>query len=273
MNGTHGFTSASGARTAVLPSPVRRALLLAALLCGIMVATWTAASDAARADEIPAATTLVYQAGTTAGAHTGEYVPSTTAGLREPLAGTVAAVGESAVRMVSHTSEAVVPEDAVEGADVTQQVRDTVHEVTEPVERHLPEGVEPTPATADRRTDHESDGDNATEDPVENAGRPSAHEAHAPILSAHPVSGARYDADRSDEAPSGPAVHDTAPPSAPTAAAAASAPSGVSGGALVAGYLPTLGAPAPAPGLFQAARHVLRSAPAESADEPTFSPD
>ncbi|MFD3688547.1 hypothetical protein ACFWTE_27435 [Nocardiopsis sp. NPDC058631] len=274
MTGIHGSTSASGARTAVLPSPVRRALLLAALLCGIMVTTWMAASDTARADEFPAATTLVYQAGTTAGAHTGEYVPVMATGLREPLSGTVAAVGESAARVVSHTSDTVVPETAIKGPDLTGQVRDTVHEVTDPVEHHLSGEPAPTPAAADRRTGHEVDGDDATENPAEDTGRPSAHEVHTPVRPSSPVSLVPHGADRNDEAPSGFAEPGTAPASASTAATAAtSAPSGVPGGALVAGYLPALGAPAPAPGLFQAARHVLRSVPAESADEPTFSPD
>jgi hypothetical protein len=44
-------------------------------------------------------------------------------------------------------------------------------------------------------------------------------------------------------------------------------------GGLVADHPFTTGAMAPKPGLTQAAWHVLRSVPAEDADEPTFSPD
>jgi hypothetical protein len=55
-------------------------------------------------------------------------------------------------------------------------------------------------------------------------------------------------------------------------ASASSAPAMAAGG-LVADHPFTTGAMAPKPGLTQAAWHVLRSVPAEDADEPTFSPD
>ncbi|WP_433699061.1 hypothetical protein [Nocardiopsis sp. CA-288880] len=275
MTGIHGSTSASGARTAVLPAPVRRALLLAALLCGLMVATWTAASDAARADEHSLATTLVYQAGTTAEAHTGEYVPIAPTGLRAPLAGTVAALGEGTAQVVSDASAAVAPGAQDGGADVARQVRDTVDVVTDPVERRLQEEAVPTPPADGQRPGAGSDGGarGGTAEAVEDDGVPPVHEVHPPSLSAHPVPGTGQDADRADGAPAAPVGHDA--PSTSAAAAAPSAPGGAGtpGGALVAGYLTAHGAPAPSPGLFQAARHVLRSAPAESADEPTFSPD
>ncbi|XKK41868.1 hypothetical protein HFP72_17375 [Nocardiopsis sp. ARC36] len=276
MTGIHGSTSASGARTAVLPAPVRRALLLAALLCGLMVATWTAASDAARADEHSLATTLVYQAGTTAEAHTGEYVPIAPTALRAPLAGTVAALGEGTAQVVSDASAAVAPGAQDGGADVARQVRDTVDGVTDPVERRLQEEeAVPTPPADGQRPGAGSDGGapGRTAEAVEDDGVPPVYEAHPPSPSAHPVPGTGQDADRADGTPAAPVGHD-----APSASATAAAPSlpggaGTTGGALVAGYLTAHGAPAPSPGLFQAARHVLRSAPAESADEPTFSPD
>ncbi|MFJ9555949.1 hypothetical protein ACIRPH_19195 [Nocardiopsis sp. NPDC101807] len=276
MTGIHGSTSASGARAAVLPAPVRRALLLAALLCGITVATWAAASDAARADGHSLATTLVYQAGTTTEAHTGEYVPIAPTGLRAPLAGTVAALGEGTAQVVSDASASVVPGARDGGADVVGQVSDAVDEVTDPAERRLPEEeVVPAPPADGQRPGAGPDGGSrdGTAEAVEDDAVPSVYEAHTPSPPAYPDPGTGQDADRADGAATAPVGHDA--PSASATAAAPSAPGGAGtpGGALVAGYLTAHGAPAPSPGLFQAARHVLRSAPAESADEPTFSPD
>src|SRR5690606_5680265 len=82
----HGSASASGARTAVCPAPVRRALLLAALLGAVLCALWLAGAAPAGAAEGPGAGIEV---------PTGPLDPhrAAVADLGRPLADTVATVG------------------------------------------------------------------------------------------------------------------------------------------------------------------------------------
>lgn len=307
MPGIHGLVSAFGARGAVLPAPGRRALLLAASLFGFLVAAWLAAgpawadertADAAdavsAAEQVPEAVPGLSDGGPaeadrpdTAPGGTertdadrgGAAAPThATVGLDEPLTGTVTAVGENTRRVLDRSTEGLtgsVPEDE---ADIARRVGDTVHGVTAPVEDYLapvpaiargiqePSGTEPEP---------ESAGDSSSAKPA--LPEPAAPVRDAVMTSAPVPAGTGADAGHAI-APSGePAAAHTAADAAPhpgvnspTGATAQGCPTG---GGAVAGFLSTTGAPAPAPGRLQAARHVLLSVPAESADEPIFSPD
>ncbi|ASU61031.1 hypothetical protein [Nocardiopsis dassonvillei] len=326
MSGVHGLTSAAGARSAVLPAPVRRALLLAALVCGLVVTAWLTASDPVRAQEEGATGTLVHQAASVAAsvrapaaqavaerpeaeraAHghegsgrngsgqagaartdaggpdsgnrpdAGTSVPMT-ARINDPLVGAVSAVGENTTRMVLDGSAGVSRGDVPETPGVARQIRDTVHGVTEPVEEYLDEddasGTEPrtqdpsaTPADTDERTGTES---GAAVPPA-----PAEVVTHfVPAVTGATAGAVRAHADPAAEnAPARLVSDPVATPSGLNGSASGSAQGAPIGVPAVAGYLTTTGAPAPAPGQLQAARHVLLAVPAESADEPTFSPD
>jgi hypothetical protein len=321
----------------VLPAPVRRALLLAVLLCGLLVTAWLTASVPVRAQEEGATASLVHQAASVAGAgrasaaqavtdrpQTAQAAPGQngsgqsgpgqadtartnaaradsarpdagerpgaapaaagnpaprSAGGDDPLVGAVSAVGENAARMVFDGPARGSQGKGPEASGVARQVRDTVHGVTEPVEEHLVEG-------------DASDTEPGAEDPSETPADPDGHtgdadeDATAPPAPAHSVT----DLVPADAVVAAGAVRRSADPDAEKAPARlasdpVAAPSGVNGSAsgsaqgapggvpAVAGYLSAIGAPAPAPGRLQAARHVLLAVPAESADEPTFSPD
>jgi hypothetical protein len=324
VSGVHGLTSAAGARSAVLPAPVRRALLLAALVCGLVVTAWLTASDPVRAQEEGATGTLVHQAASVAAtvgapaaqavaerpeaeraahgrdgsgrngsgqadaARTGAPVSGNrpgagtsapmTARINDPLVGAVSAVGENTTRMVLDGSAAVSRGDVPETPDAARQLRDTVHGVTEPVEEYLDEddasGTEPrrqdpsaTPADTDERTGTES-GAAVPPAPAEVVTRfvPAVTGAAAGAVRAHADPAA-------ENAPARLVSDPVATPSGLNGSASGSAQGAPIGVPAVAGYLTTTGAPAPAPGQLQAARHVLLAVPAESADEPTFSPD
>ncbi|PDP87657.1 hypothetical protein CQJ94_11480 [Glycomyces fuscus] len=337
MSGVHGLTSAPGARFAVLPAPVRRALLLAALLCGLLAAAWLTASDPVRADERGATVPLVHQAASVAGsgrapaaqavterpeaaqaapgrngsgqngsgradtartdttrdgngrpasgerpgaapASAGSSV-SRAAGVDAPLVDTVSEVGENTTRLVLDGPARGSQGKGPEASGAARQVRDTVHGVTEPVEDRLGGGD---------ASDAEPGAEEPSEAPADTDGRTAAaHEgATAPTAPLHTVA----DLGPADAPVTADAVRRSADPDAENAPARlasepVAAPSGANGSSsgpaqgapggvpAVAGYLSTTGAPAPAPGRLQAARHVLLAVPAESADEPTFSPD
>lgn len=327
MSGVHGLTSAPGARSAVLPAPVRRALLLAALVCGLVVTAWLTASDPVRAQEEGATGTLVHQAASVAAtvrapaaqavaerpeaeraAHghegsgrngsgqasaavrtdaggpdsgnrpdAGTSVPMT-ARINDPLVGAVSAVGENTTRMVLDGSAGVSRGDVPETPEVARQIRDTVHGVTEPVGEYLdeddasdtgPRTQDPSanPADTDERT---GTGSGAA---VPSA--PAEVVTHfVPGVTGTTAGAVRAHADPAAEnAPARLVSDPVATPSGLGGSASGSAQGAPSGIPAVAGYLPTTGAPAPASGQLQAARHVLLAVPAESADEPTFSPD
>lgn len=279
--------STPGARSAVLPAPVRRALLLAALLSGILVAAWTAASDPVRAEEDPAVTTVVQQSGAVAGAEqirtaraasdqvdTGRNALVAPNRVGGPLSSAAMAVGEDTVQTVFDTSAVITSGALAGGRDVAQQVRSAVHVVAEPVEEHLSPGI---PTTAPDRQEGPATGSAANEDTrgeETTTARVDSAAAVAPAL--HPDSGT------AEQHFAGPVVEGTsgvgtdgaaARSTLSTSTATAAVPSSAAGGTAVAGYLPTAVASASTPGRLQAARHVLRSVPAGSADEPTFSPD
>ncbi|MEV2278133.1 hypothetical protein AB0I72_21355 [Nocardiopsis sp. NPDC049922] len=307
MSGTHGFASATGARAVVFSAPVRRALLLAALVAGILVAVWLASAapvHAAQVAERPSGEGLLGQVEQTRGPDTaaqnrtaaagrpehgradhgvaegrgGEarggnnapaVSPVATALHHQPLSGAVAGVGERTSHAVRTASDTVAPPVA-EGVEVAERVHETI--------RHgAPEHAHGPRAEAERG-DTDAPADGAGEAPEAGVDVLPEFVAHA---HEHPVDGgdahapdtvddAASDADDKDERHR--AVVDSTRSAVPSSSSS-SAPGGAVGGTGVAGFLPATAAPAPSHGLLQAAWHVLRSAPADSADEPTFSPD
>ncbi|MEU3018799.1 MULTISPECIES: hypothetical protein [unclassified Nocardiopsis] len=281
MSGYHGTVGATGVRPAVCPEPLRRALTLAGLLTGILFTVWLAWAAPAHSSELPGADNPL-----TSGVVGGSGLMSGTESLGGSLGGAVTSVGEHATRhatgAVGGASEAARAVEA-EASVPVQQVRDAVRETSLAHPDHLTELVSTDPARVTEPvsgTEDETPADQGGNTREPDAQASQERDAHAQPPAARALVEAREhgtaespatDSDDRDRA------MDTAPRSAesPTAIAGGTAPA--SGGApaapAVAGFLPVTGAPAPAPGLFEAARHVLRSAPADSADEPTFSPD
>ena len=192
-------------------------------------------------------------------------------------------IGEHAAKAVDGASEAAQAVET-EAADPVQHVRDAVRETSLPSAEQLPELVAPAPERVTVPAP-ETDGGDAVSDEAredgESRARTSGEEAAVAEEPAdRPLSPVRWQGDSAAAEP-GPAERgtagDTGPRGADTVNTVASGTAPAAGGSApvpaVAGFLPVAGAPAPAPGLFEAARHVLRSVPAESADEPTFSPD
>lgn len=331
MSGVHSLTSAPGARFAVVPAPVRRALLLAALVSGLLVTAWLTASDPVRAQEEGEAAPLTHQAASVTGtvhapatqavanrpeaaqaahghggsgqngsgradaartdtgrpdsgdrpdaapADAGVSVPMADR-INDPLVGAVSAVGENTTRMVLDGSTGVSRGNVPEAPEVARQLRDTVHGVTEPVEEYLDEddasGVKPQtedPARTPDDTDVRTGAENGAAVPSAPVG---AVTHFVPTVAGVTAGAVQRHADPAAENTPARLVSDpVATPSGLNGSGSGSA-QGVPGGVpAVAGYLTTTGAPAPAPGRLQAARHVLLAVPAESADEPTFSPD
>lgn len=265
----HGSASAHGARAAVCPAPVRRALLLAALVAGALCALWLAGAAPAGAAEGPGTDIAVPAAALD---HSGAVTD-----LGAPLADTVATVDTGVDRARQVLEEPAAEQASARPEGVARHLDTAVQQVvTAPVAEAapLPETPEITLPESGRDTER----------PREDAPRPEAADQAAPaepaVHTADVPTAAPAAAERSaaasataDTDPDGAVA--TAPTASGTTAASAASPSGsaAQGGALIAGYLSAPGAPTPAPGLFQAARHVLRSVPAEDADEPTFSPD
>ncbi|MBB6121628.1 hypothetical protein [Nocardiopsis algeriensis] len=261
MSGTHGSSSAPGARAAVLSAPLRRALLLAAAVAGVLFTGWLASPDPASADEIPGVVPAV------------DEVIGRTAAVEDPLTTAVtgaddglddvAAVPDTPLPLVSVTPAAEMAEHVLDTVgDVYGGGADRARPKTapEPVEPGpVTEAPAPEPAAAvverdDPGTAPASVGDTAAEGAVSgDAATPEPSAGSAGSTEGAQLSGGER---------------------APQHGGSTSAPSSASSGApAVAAHLPTAGAPAPEPGQVQAARHVLRSVPAENADEPTFSPD
>lgn len=274
MSGYHGTVGATGVRPAVCPGPLRRALTLAGLLTGILFTVWLVSAAPAHAAE-PAGIESALSGGLT----------ESTENLGGSIGGAVATVGERATnhatRAVDGASEAAQAVEAETAAPV-QQVRDAVRETSLPRSEYLPELVVPAPAqvtepAAEVDDDTSAEAGQARETQAETPGeveeadeRPATEAlvaARAQTASAVEETGASGRGTAGDTGPRGAEpVTTIAGGTGPAASGSASAPA-------VAGFLPVTGAPAPAPGLFEAARHVLRSAPADPADEPTFSPD
>ncbi len=322
----------------MLPAPVRRALLLIALLCATLIAAWLAASEPVRAEEGPVGADLVRE--TTAllgqgaasqsaqgdseeqrdpgrsehptadrtrpdtepsGTNGAGVLPATVAGtaqssvprtdvehmdvvgripttatkVNEPLTETVMAVGEGATRMVFARPAPVVPALASVGDGVTRQVHDMIRTTTDPGEGHLLWSPVPGTAPSDegRPAARSGTGDGT---PTKDQDTVEPHEDTGPRLLpvyTDPVTTAPYDAEPAAEKTFTPLAAEGSAHPAQNSAATGTATGGPVSGTAFAGYLTGTGAPAPAPGRLQAAWHVLRSVPAESADEPTFSPD
>ncbi|WP_028648114.1 hypothetical protein [Nocardiopsis sp. CNT312] len=292
MFGYHGLASASGVRAAVCAAPVRRFLLLAGLLAAGLIALWAVSAVPAHAERtdtgsvLPVASAVLADAtgerreeapdpglgvplrtglqstdtaaDTVAGALGGASgAPSLADGAADAVGAPVAAT----VRQVSDTVAARAVDVPVDTVPVVRQVRDTV-------------GATLASGTADRvssHTDAVEHGSGSTASSVAGgspyrdtratvgSGADCAQAGHGQDAGGTPGDGVRaVSAERSVSVPS------TTP---------SAAPSGAVGGLGVVGYLPTNAAPSPLPGRYEAARHVLRSVPADSADEPTFSPD
>ncbi|WP_435107305.1 hypothetical protein [Nocardiopsis synnemataformans] len=325
MSGVHGLTSAPGARFAVIPAPVRRALLLAALVSGLLVAVWLTASDPVRAQEEGETAPLTHQAASVAGAvhasatqavanrpeaaraahghegsdqdgsgpngsgrngsgqadaapaDAGASVPMA-ARINDPLVGAVSAVGENTTRMVFDGPAGVSRGNVPEAPEVARQVRDTVHGVTEPVKEYLDEddASDGKPPTEDpSRAPADTDGRTGAESGAAVPSAPADAVTHFVPTVAGAAAGAvqRHADPVAENAPARLVSDPVATPSGLNGSSSGSAQGAPGGVPAVAGYLTTTGAPAPAPGQLQAARHVLLAVPAESADEPTFSPD
>ncbi len=331
MSGVHGLTSAPGARFAVLPATVRRALLLAALVSGLLVTAWLTASDPVRAQEEGETAPLTHQAASVAGtvhapatravtdrpqaaqaahgqdgsgqngsgqadaartntgrpdsgdrpdtasADAGTSVPMA-ARINDPLVGAVSAVGENTTRMVFDGPAGVSRGNVPETPEVARQLRDTVHGVTEPVEEYLDEDEAPDaePRTEDpSATPADTDGQAGAESGAAAPPAPADAVTHLVPTVAGATAGAvqRHADTAAENAPARLVSDPVATPSGLSGSSSGSAQGAPGGVPAVAGYLTSTGAPAPAPGQLQAARHVLLAVPAESADEPTFSPD
>lgn len=273
MSGYHGTVGATGVGPAVWPEPLRGALLFAGLVTGILFTVWLS-STPAHAEELslsepalPSTSTVVERA---------EELG--------PVGDTVAEVGGHATRAVGGASEAA---RAVETKtpDPVLHVHEAVRSAPLPEPVELTETLAPVTGQVEHPGSEDADGSDETGVSTE-TGRtseePEAEETTAPLDTPplheraipDPVQGADA-ADTDGESDRlGPDALDTssaggtAPTTAPTTGGTATATAPT-----VAGYLTTAAAPAPAPGLFEAARHVLRAAPAEPTDESTFSPD
>ncbi|MFV2196770.1 hypothetical protein [Nocardiopsis sp. LOL_012] len=292
MFGYHGFASASGVRAAVCAAPVRRFLLLAGLLAAGLIVLWTASAVPAHAEQTDTGSALPAASAVLAGAAGERHeevsapvigVPPLRTGLQstDTAADTVAgALGDASgtpsladgaadvvgapvaatVRQVSDTVAARAVDVPVDTVPVVRRVRDTV-------------GATLASGTADRASSHPDAVEHGAGSTASSVAGGSPHRdtraagGVADCAEAHrgqdaggiPDDGVRaVSAERSVSVPS---------------ATPAAAPSAAVGGLGVVGYLPTTAAPSPLPGLYEAARHVLRSVPADSADEPTFSPD
>ena len=282
MSGYHGTVGAIGVRLAVCPEPIRRALTLAGLVTGVLFTVWLVSAAPAHSSELPGAENPL-----TAGVVGGTGLVTGTETLGGSLSGAVTTVGE---RATQHATQAVdgASETAraveAEASEPVQQVRDAVRETSLPRPDHLTDLVAPEtgrvtepvrvpededPSADDRQDDRET-GVQAPDERRAVAERPAADA----LVAAQERGSVEH---RAGDAAERDRSTDTAPRSAEALTTIAGGTAPASGGTAfapaVAGFLPVTGAPAPAPGLFEAARHVLRSVPAESADEPTFSPD
>lgn len=271
MSGYHGTVGATGVGPAVWPEPLRRVLLLAGLAIGILFTVWLSSAPA-HAEELSLSEPALPS--------TGDVVER--AGGLGPVGDTVAEVGDHAARAVGGASEAAQVVHTKTSEPVLN-VHEAVSSAPLPEPVGLPETLAPVAGQVDLTEPEDTGGSDemgVTTEPVRNPEQPEVEETTALLDTPSPheraVPGpaqatdtAETDGESDDLVPG---VLDTssaggaAPATAPITGGTATAPA-------VAGYLTTAAAPAPAPGLFEAARHVLRSAPAEPTVESTFSPD
>jgi hypothetical protein len=274
--GYHGTVGATGVRPAV-GSELRRVLTFAGLLTGALFTVWLVCAAPAHSAEL-----------TGPGSALPSGLAEGTEALGGSVTGVVATVGEraadQATRVVDGASEAAHAVEA-ETAVPVQQVRDAVRETSLPRSEHLPELVAPDPVRVTEPA-AEADGDDTSVEAAQTHAstrteaasevRESAEQPAADALvaaRAQTASVVQETTGASDRGTAGDASPAGADPLTTVAGGTAPATSGSAPAPAVAGFLPVTGAPAPAPGLFEAARHVLRSVPADPADEPTFSPD
>ena len=277
MSGYHGTVGAIGVRPSVCPEPLRRVLLLAGLVLGIMLAVWLWSAPA-HAQEA---------------AHTGSApfaanpIVGETGNVGTPVGDTLTTVEERVTRVTDGTTEMVPAVESEPVQHVHEAVLDTslTQKSSHPV--GLTEALAPVTAQVadpvlDPRDEHaRDDGTGEVEEITETV---QADEPTATVASErrpewvvpdgtqvpHTVTEIIDDQGGLDQdtldrtSVSGGTL--TAPANSSGAGGTSSAPA-------VAGFLPGPTDPAPAPGLFEAARHVLLSVPADSADEPIFSPD
>lgn len=268
MLGEHGFASAIGARAAVVPAPVRRALLLTAFFLGTLCALWIAGAHGAHAQERPGGPVDMSSVGEASEDPSGS-LPSL------PLSGSLPDpaidAGERAAEAVADTSEVVVPSTVdpdvlLERSGLGQQVRETVREASLPAPGRAPEAG---PAEAEQETTGET--------PVAGEERPVEREPQHQIV--------HDDTDTPRYTGSSEAIDEVTEHQPVEHASAASASQDFVGGVscgstgtaltggAVAGHLASLRDPSPARGVFDIARHVLRAVPIDTAVEPVFLPD
>ena len=268
MLGEHGFASALGARAAVVPAPVRRALLLTAFLLGTLCALWIVGAHGAQAQERPGGPVDMSSVGE-ASEDPGGSSPSL------PLSGSLPDpaidAGERAAEAVADTSEVVVPSSVdpdvlVERSGLGQQVRETVREASLPAPERAPEAE---PAEVEQETTGETPVA-GEERPVE---REPQHEIDHDDTDTPRYTGSSEAIDEvTEHQPVEHASADSASQDLVGSASCGSTGTVLTGGA-VAGHLASLGAPSPARGVFDIARHVLRAVPIDTAVEPVFLPD
>lgn len=272
MFGTHGSASATGARTAVVPASVRRALLLAALLTGALCAFWIMGVHSAQAQEGPGGS--VDLPAVEGPGESEEPLP-----LRETLADSVSGAEGWAVQAVADTSavadpSVLDPEALVEQSTLGRKVRETVHGpssfVPAPEHRAGPDvhgDVEKTSA-GQTPTDEEQ--------PTERETRPVVDDGDTDVLSQVAPPRPNGEATAHEAVERKATGHESTVPVSSGLVSGASAgstgTSAVSGGA-VAGHLTSSGEFAPASGVLGAVRYALQAVPIDMADEPAFLPD
>ena len=268
MLGEHGCASALGARAAVVPAPVRRALLLTAFLLGALCALWIVGAHGAQAQEHPGGPVDVSSVGEAPEDPDGALPSLPVSGsLPDPAID----AGQRAAEAVADTSEVVVPSTVdpdvlVERSGLGQQVRETVREASLPAPERAPEAE---PAEAERETTGETPVA-GEERPVE---REPQHEIDHGDTDAPRHTGASEAIDEvTEHQPVEHAFADSASQDFVGSASCGSTGTAITGGA-VAGHLASLRDPSPARGVFDIARHVLRAVPIDTAVEPVFLPD
>lgn len=274
MSGYHGTVGAIGVRPSVCPEPLRRAFLLAGLVLGIVFTGWSWSAPA-HAEE--AALTGSALSGTdpivVEAKNVGDSVGDTLATVRERV--THATGGAIEVAQVAETAPIRHVHETVRDTSLTQ---DPPHssELTETLTRVTVEAVDPVldhrggPARAEVAGATETNSKTVeTDEPTMTGAFELRLERAVPDEDRTPdtvieVVDERRGFDQET-------LHTTSVSgNAPTTS---SSSGGTSPAPVVAGFLPGHSDPAPVPGLFEAARHVLLSVPADSTDEPTFSPD
>ncbi|MEU3307756.1 hypothetical protein ACWGSK_16390 [Nocardiopsis sp. NPDC055551] len=272
MSGYHGTVGATGVGPAVWPEPLRRVLLLAGLVTAILFTVWLSSAPA-HAEELSLSEPALPSTGA---------VVERAEGLG-PVGDTVAEVGGHATRAVGGASEAAQALQA-KTPDPVPHVHEAVRSASLPEPGGLPETLAPVTGQVDHPESQDTDGPDetgVTTETGQNPEEPEVEETMARLDAPPPHERAVPDpvqatdvADSDDESDVlGPDVLDASSAGGAAPATAPTATGGTATAHAVAGYLATAAAPAPAPGLFEAARHVLRSAPVEPTDESTFSPD